>query len=128
HAPGVLLVEALAQACEASLAARGAPPVYVRDLQLSFRSFCEKGPAEVRIEERPLGPGRWAFVGKIQQGARGVLSATLQLATLPAAPASSALGSASPAAREPWPGDPPAESVRKTHLENVLSSALRWEG
>lgn len=125
HAPGVLLVEALVQACEASLAARGAPPVFVRDLQLSFRSFCEKAPAEVQIEERPLGPGRWAFVGKIQQGGRGVLSATLQLATLPSPPAA---GSAPSAASEPWPGDPPPELARKTHPENVLSSALRWEG
>lgn len=123
HAPGILLVEALNQLSQAALHARGAPEVFVRDFQLTFRSFCELEPAQVSIEERPLGPGRWAFVGRITQGERAVASSTLQLATLPALAPGASFVSA-----EDWPGDAEQRLVRKTHAENVLSSRLTWEG
>lgn len=123
HAPGILLVEALSQLCEAALYARGAEAVFVRDLQLTFRSFCELEPAEVTIEERPLGPGRWAFVGRVTQGKRAVLSSTLQLAELPGLATGASFVSS-----EDWPGEAEQRLVRKTRPENVLSSRLTWEG
>jgi 3-oxoacyl-(acyl-carrier-protein) synthase len=123
HAPGILLVEALSQLSQASLQARGAGPVFVRDLQLTFRSFCELEPAAVTLEERPLGPGRWAFVGRVTQGERAVLSSTLQLATLPQLATGATFVSP-----DDWPGDAEQRLVRKARPENVLSSRLTWEG
>ncbi len=123
HAPGILLVEALTQLCEAALRARGSEVVFVRDLQLTFRSFCELEPASVTIEERPLGPGRWAFVGRVSQGERAVLSSTIQVAELPGLAAGASFVSS-----DDWPGDAEQRLVRKSRPENVLSSRLIWEG
>lgn len=127
HAPGILLVEGLAQLYEAYFATQPLPAGevwFLRDMSLEFRSFCEKDePARVILEERPLAPGqhRTAFLGRILQGERVVLTTTLQLARVP-------LPSASGSPPEPWPGDANPAIVRKRRLENVLCSELIRDG